>query len=265
MITHFEEVKLQTVSIQGVKQVYHDLLKFPIKFESEHMIVFQPAPSFKITFQKVNEPIAPVHMAFETEHSAYYYTVQNLKEAGMLLLRWPDGRDLNETKEDTRNVYFRDGDGNLLELIAHPYIREGILDPAGCLRILYLREVGLPTEDVPLFSRWLCSMLEMDTSRESDDFTFVIGGTAHAVVVSTERPWIPISMAALPPKLKITLGVSSRDDLDRVRASLSVEEYRSHTEQSLSFNKLGYDFQLAITNFGRDTPRLLNLPLSRSF
>ncbi len=31
MITHISDIKLQTVSIEGVKQVYRDVLSFPIK------------------------------------------------------------------------------------------------------------------------------------------------------------------------------------------------------------------------------------------
>lgn len=38
MITHISDIKLQTVSIEGVKQVYKDILSFPIKKETASFI-----------------------------------------------------------------------------------------------------------------------------------------------------------------------------------------------------------------------------------
>ena len=37
MITHISDIKLQTVSIKGVKQVYGDILSFPIKKKQHHL------------------------------------------------------------------------------------------------------------------------------------------------------------------------------------------------------------------------------------
>lgn len=44
MITHILDIKLQTVSIEGVKQVYRDILSFPIKKETESFIQFKVTP-----------------------------------------------------------------------------------------------------------------------------------------------------------------------------------------------------------------------------
>ncbi len=35
-------------------------------------------------------------------------------------------------------------------------------------------------------------------------FNFVIGGTAYIVATWWQRPWIPIAMKALPPKVHVS-------------------------------------------------------------
>ena len=123
MITHFAGLKLKTVSIQGVKQFYHGLLHFPVASESEVEIVFQPTPDFTLAFEEAYEPIAPAHIAFEVPYSQFESMLQKLAEQ-VPLLKWPDGEAV-ERFDTGVNVYFKDGDGNLLEFIAHEDLKEG--------------------------------------------------------------------------------------------------------------------------------------------
>ena len=89
------------------------------------------------------EPIAPAHFAFEIPYSKFHETARWLEESGLLVVKWKDGHIIDE--EDGRfNLYFKDGDGNLLEIIAHSYVKEDVLVPQSPLNILYVREIGLP-------------------------------------------------------------------------------------------------------------------------
>jgi len=258
MITHFAGLKLKTVSIQGVKQFYHDLLHFPVAREEENEIEFQPTPDVTLTFEEASEPVTPVHIAFEVAFSQFELIVQKLGEQ-VPLLKWPDGK-IVEHIDSGANVYFRDGDGNLLEFIAHPYVKEVVLAPNGIYGILYLREVGLPVED-PIAARlWMKQTLGLMLAKESDQFAFVIGCTAHAVVVSTMRKWIPIAMYALAPSLEITYGVTDESFLDRVRSSLDRRLIISDTEEGLLFRMYGYSIRLKVTSFPDDIAVRLNLP-----
>lgn len=129
MITHFSELKLQTVSIQGVKQIYSRLC-FPIDSESEKRISFQITEHCKITFEEVFEPISPAHIAFEVPYNQIDECVEFVKEAGIILSKWSDGREIYES-ETSKSVYFRDGDGNLLELNSHSYINNDVIPAVG--------------------------------------------------------------------------------------------------------------------------------------
>lgn len=258
MITHFAGLKLKTLSIQGVKQFYHGLLHFPVTRESEVEIEFQPTPDFSLVFEEVFAPISPVHIAFEVSYSQFESSMRKLAEQ-LPLLQWPDG-EVVERFDSGVNMYFKDGDGNLLEFIAHHDLKEGVLTPNGTYGVLYLREVGLPVEDPVAARLWMERILGLTIAKDSEQFAFVIGGTAHAVVVSTKRKWIPIAMYALAPSLELTYGVTDERFLDRVRSTLDRRMIVSDHEDGLQFRMYGYSIRLKKTSFPRDIAIRLNLP-----
>lgn len=262
IITHYEQLQLNTVSIQGVKQFYCEQLQFPIILETKDEICFQPTENFKLSFKEVVEPIAPAHFAFEVPLSEFENVVNLIKSKGIALLKWSDGRFIDDF-ETGKNVYFRDGDGNLLEIITHHYVREGILSPAGDLKLLYLREIGFPADSVKEFREFFVDIFELRLDKVRDDFTFAIGGTSHMVIPSKKRRWIPIEMVALPPTMNVIFGVSSTDFVSRVSKKLSEKGVPLFMrDDHLNFKFKEYNIILKVTNFYPEIPALLNLPYS---
>lgn len=263
MITHISDIKLQTVSIEGVKQIYKDILSFPIKKETASYIQFEVTPYTTISFQEVYEPIAPAHFAFEIPYSKFYETARWLEGSGLFIVKWKDGHTIDE-ESGRFNLYFKDGDGNLLEIIAHSYVQEKVLVPHSPLNILYVREIGLPVKSVPVFTEWLKSNLDMETKEDGDIFNFVIGGTAYIIATWWQRPWIPIAMKALPPKVHVSLGTSDHVFLQKIQNNFkknSVPFQCKHNE--VSFIEQGYSFSIVHTpEFHSNIPSKLNLPLS---
>ncbi|MDR6549916.1 VOC family protein [Paenibacillus qinlingensis] len=264
MITHYAGLQVPTVSLQGAKQFYCQQLKFPVISESEDEICFQPTDDFTLTCKETEIALHPVHIAFEVPYSEFDAVVSKLHAAGVTFLDWPDGRSIDQF-ETGKNVYFRDGDGNLLEIIAHSYVKEGILQPHGDLSILYLREVGFPVEDVVAFRELFVRLLHFKLDKVMDNFCFAIGGTAHAVIPSTKRKWIPIAMKALQPTAMVTtFGVSSHAFIKQVQEKLDeagiLGELTAANE--LIFNLDVYCIHLRVTTFPEDVPVQLNLPLA---
>jgi catechol 2,3-dioxygenase-like lactoylglutathione lyase family enzyme len=263
MITHFADFRLHTVSLNGVKQFYNGLMGMPVVFESDQEIRFQVTRDTTLTFEEAYEPVAPAHFAFEVPYSAFADVVAHMQEeAGIPLLRWPDGRVIDEFDESGPgiNVYFRDGDGHLLELIAHREVREDVLPQCGPLKILYLREIGFPVDDVSGFREWMSRTFGMKLSKVYDDFTFAIGGTAHAIVVSKRRRWIPIGMFSLPPRMAVTFGVSGRGTLDRIRELVDGEPVLSAGEDEVTIMRGDYPIRFLATDVPADIAARLNLP-----
>jgi hypothetical protein len=263
LITHFSKLKLQTVSIQGVQQVYADRLSIPISSKTDKLITFKLTPHVSLSFEEVNEPISPAHFAFQVPFSRFYDSAKRIQESGLLIAKWEDGHEIDE--EDGRlNLYFRDGDGNLLEIIAHKYVEEDVLVPYTPLNILSLREVGCPVENVPFFRDWLKSNISMKTLIDGEIFNFVIGGTAHVVANWWSRPWIPIAMKALPPKMDISFGTPNLSFIQEIQSSLQNNNVLfASIESEISFIREGYSFSVNHTpNFASDIPSKLKLPLS---
>lgn len=264
MITHFAKFELNTVSIQGVKQFYGNQLQFPVSFESLDEIHLQPSEHFTLIFKEANGSLNPVHFAFEVPFTAFDDVVNFLQAAGVTLLHWPDGRRVDEF-ETGSNVYFRDGDGNLLEIIAHTYVQEGVLPPSGYLKILYLREVGFPVDDVIAYRKLLVELFDFKLDTVQDNFTFAIGGTAHVVVASRNRKWLPIAMTALQPAMDVTFGVPSAQVIDRIRNHLEGKSIPyTQANDRLHFKIGEYSFHLQVTAFPENVPALLQLPHARA-
>lgn len=257
MITHYADLELMTVSKNGVKQCYADRLQLPVVYESDAFIRFQLTPFTTLSFKETYEPIAPAHFAFQVPYSQFEEAASFVHQSGLFVLRKEDGQFIDET-DISKNLYFRDGDGHILEIIAHHYVSEGELQAVGGLKTIYLREIGFPVDSVPIFREWLKSNLEMKTERDQDLFNFVISGTAHAVVVSKQRPWIPIAMKALPPKMKVTFGTPDMDFIYKTAKTISGSTLESN---KLHFAYEDYVFCIEhAPHFERSLIDRLNLP-----
>ena len=257
MITHFAELELQTVSINGTKQVYADRLGFPIQNEDGHSVTFEITPHTTLKFVERFEPIAPAHFAFQVSYAHFFDVVNVLQKNGVLCI--------SEVRDSgfQRQLYFRDGDGNLLEIIAFDYIPEDVLLPCHPLKVLYLREVGFPVQNVQSCRKWMASLLDLNLSQNaSAQFGFMFSGTAHAVVVDQKRPWIPIDMQALPPPMCLVWGTPNANYLAQVHKRLTAKGIRvTETIGEITFALENYTLGLRHTpDFGTDVPTRLKLP-----
>ncbi|CAG9614587.1 hypothetical protein BACCIP111899_03820 [Bacillus rhizoplanae] len=253
MITHFSNIELQTLSIEGVKQIYTDILQFPIAKQTETYIQFQITHFTTISFKEVLEPIVPTHFAFQVPYSLFDEIALWLIQSGVQILKDKQGEKITNHSPVSKAVYFKDGDGNILEIISHEYVQEDVLQKNGPLHIMYVREVGFPVPFVSLFREWLKNTLHMKTMHDQDIFNFVMGGTVHAVVVKEGRPWIPIDMRALMPTMSITFGTPDIEFIQKVHKK----------ENTLHFKQHSYSITLKHTpEFLSSIPKQLHLPLS---
>ncbi|MGG3497427.1 glyoxalase/bleomycin resistance/dioxygenase family protein [Peribacillus simplex] len=260
MITHFADLELLTVSIEGVKQCYANRLQLPILSESKEFIQFQLTPFTTLSFKEAFEPISPAHFAFQVPYSQFDEAASFIQQSGLLVLRQEHGQYIDETN-GRKNLYFRDGDGHLLEIIAHDYVNEDELKASGMLRTLYLREIGFPVDSVPNLRDWLKSNFGMKTEQDQDIFNFVISGTAHAIVVSKQRPWIPIAMKALPPKMAVTFGTPDKGFIDELTKQM--DHTFSDDSKKLFILSDGYPFYMEYTpEFSMAMVKNLNLPIN---
>lgn len=199
MITHFDEVQLHTLSCKGVRQIYHEGLGLPLLEESDDEILLALCPHTRLRFQRRQEGIHPVHLAFEVGWSNYPAAVAFVQNLLPIVGETPEPHGLR--------FYFRDGEGNLLELYAHDHLREDVLQPISPLGVMFLREVGYVPADFPAFFDWATSALGM-TSRypNTGPFASLKSGLTELVLTHPTRDWIPIALKPLPPKITTIFG-----------------------------------------------------------
>ena len=77
------------------------------------------------------------------------------------------------------------------------------------------------------FRELLVHILNFKLDKVSDNFTFAIGGTAHAVIPS-KRGNGTIAMNALPPTMKVNFGATSSDFMDKVKENLVARSIPIH-------------------------------------
>ncbi len=247
MITHYSNVQLHTVSLEGARQFYGELLQFPVVYRSESEISFRIADRSVLSFVETFEPISPAHLAFAIPYSRFEQVIAWAESRHLTFLKWEDGRAIDDY-ETGKNIYFRDGDGHLLEIITERDGDGGSAEPlSGEFPVLFIREVGFPVESVPEFRQKLVHLMGFELrGQPSDTFTFAAGGTAYAVVVSKKRRWIPIGMIALPPRVSVTLGFDRASDWSGITSRLYASgiPYKEDGKGGGSFMLEGYRFHL---------------------
>ena len=253
MLTHFAEIHLQTLSPLGVHQVYHDCLGFEILSESEDDIRIAITPHSTFPFTRSNAPIRPAHLAFEVRHSTFADTRDLIERAHVPL-------DGDIETDSTHQRYFKDGDGNLLEVYSHDYVNEDVIQPTNPMGVLYLREVGFVVEDLTGFYDWLKEVFGVVHTKgdREGDFSIVAVGTAHFVLNHESRRWIPINSTALKPQMRVTLGTSSSEDFTALDKQ---PHFVESPDGSLFLQRESYLIHIRHTpDFDSDIPARLNLP-----
>lgn len=258
MITHFAELELHTLALRVVRIVYHERLGLPIVAESEEALAFELTPHTVLRFVLRQEPITPVHFAFHVPRSGFDGAVAAIKNAGLVITEIVDG--------DSPSLYFSDGEGHRLEIIALGYVPEDVLAPSHLLGTMYLREVMFPVSRVHDFRLWLRNTLDMKSQSddEGDLFDMVVGGTAQAVVSDLRRRILGTGGLNVHPNMHVTFGTTDRDFMRKVRDRLAAAgELVAEQLDEIKFQRAGFSLALRHTpKFSADLPMRLKLPLS---
>jgi len=167
-------------------------------------------PAVRIgTSRLVYEPGAasPQHVAFRIPAAAYADALAWLGARVELLTDSAGRPEFPFPDWNADAMYFRDPDGNILELIAHHDLADAYAPPFAPAALLGICEVGMPAADVPEFLIWL----EGRTGARrwsGDGVTFAAAGDKQGslIVVPRGRAWHPVPGAnAVAGPLAITI------------------------------------------------------------
>lgn len=201
------EAELGSADLGGQRRFYVGVLGLPVSGGADRLEV--QVGLTRLVFRKGERPPGPYHLAFDVPEHRFREATAWLRERAALLE--DAGQDTFFSADwNAHMLYFRDADGNILELIA----RHTLLRPGHAGLLVNVSEVGVAAADVPGTLQTLHHTLGTEIYRpgispggahHTPPQTFAPTGTHSGllIVVQRGRPWFPTAQAAVPLPLKI--------------------------------------------------------------
>jgi catechol 2,3-dioxygenase-like lactoylglutathione lyase family enzyme len=183
-------VRLASADVAAQRRLYVEALGLDELDAPAGALAVAIGPS-RLIFQP-GDP-SPQHVAFRIPSAAYADALDWLGERTALLPNAEGGREHPFPDWNADAMYFRDPDGNVLELIAHHDLEDPYEPPFHPRHLLGIGEVGVPADDPPAFladverrhgiGRW-----------SGDGVGFAAAGDKRGslIVVPRGRPWHPV-------------------------------------------------------------------------
>lgn len=206
-----QRLTLATGDLEGQAAFWGERLGLPVSSVDDDRIEVALRDS-TIRFQRADPGLdARYHFAINVPPGSILAAVAWLRERHEVLAF--DG-DPVRADVGTGCVYFLDGAGNVVELIASPHV-EGAGGPFGPASLIEVAEIGIAATDPDA----VCAALR-DFFREGvfwggdPDSALTAVGDRHAVVIVAPigRGWIPVDLAARPlPTEIVASGCEPRE------------------------------------------------------
>lgn len=197
-------VRFPTLDPAALRPFYTETLGLPL-LDAEPDRFSVRAGATRLTFVAAPGPLPAHHFAFNIPRNLFPVAKAWLATRAALLTQ--DGQDeFDSASWRSRQIYFRDPAGNILELIARQDVPlEGTV-PFGPEGLLNVSEVGLPVAAVPATVAALKRDLALPPYGTGNDTFAPVGDeTGLLIVVQEGRHWFPTATPADPVPLAITL------------------------------------------------------------
>ncbi len=195
----------------ALRPFYTETLGLPLLAERDGEFSVR-AGTTRLTFFAAPGPAAVHHFAFNIPRDALAAAKRWLMARVPLLTE--DGEDeFDSVSWRSRQIYFRDPAGNILELIARQALSAAGAIPFDAAQIVSVSEVGLPVGDVPATVAALGRDLALPPyPGGADTFAPVGDEEGLLIVVQAGRQWFPTTDAASAAPIAVTLaGDHARD------------------------------------------------------
>jgi catechol-2,3-dioxygenase len=185
------ELELLSPDLEVQRQFYVDVLGLTLlEFDAQHLTVQVGSSCLKFRLQTGFS--GRYHFAFDVPENQLL-TAKKWLEARTTLIADING-DLVFGGGDWNSdaVYFRDPDGNILELIARHDLANASQNVFSSASLLNISEIGLACDNVPDVVKWLKQNLNLEIYKSSSEM-FAPVGNAHGllILVQKAREWFP--------------------------------------------------------------------------
>ena len=194
------ELQLLTGDLEAQKAFYGSILGLPtLESDAQHLRLQVGSSCLNFTLQ--TGFLGRYHFAFDVPENQLEVAKKWL-EARVELITDTDGTLVFESESwNAHMVYFRDPQGNILELIARHELKNATRDKFSSASFLNISEIGLACDNVPDVVQWLKINLNFELYKSSSD-TFAPVGDAHGllILVLSAREWFPNSGVFATPQ-----------------------------------------------------------------
>jgi catechol 2,3-dioxygenase-like lactoylglutathione lyase family enzyme len=187
-----ERVTFLTDDLEGQHQFYRQVLGLTVERADYKLLVH--AGATLVEFQQGTQNWnGAYHFAFDIPENQVQSAYEQLKDQVVFFKGEDEKEIISHTGWEAHALYFRDPAGNVVELIGRHTERNASDGGFGADSILYVSEVGLPGEDVPLTVRKLQDDLELPIFDGDGSEAFTALGTSQGLIIVTalERTWYP--------------------------------------------------------------------------
>lgn len=182
------QVSLNCYNMDEMKTFYTEDLGMKLQTETDSFFSVM-AGTTKIIFEK--DVIQPnYHLCFRTNAAFYDLMFEKLAEKNILL---PDENGNFRLFWQGKQAYFKDPDGNILEMLERPFQWSQQNEPTGWFDV---GEVGMPVANIQEMQKILAATVEDRQKADDDRFAFYGDQEGVFVLVKEGRNWYPTEIPA---------------------------------------------------------------------
>lgn len=196
-ITYLE---LATKDLQTQRDFYSNVLGLPVNLSSEKLEVTVGKTALAFT-QASPDFDGAYHFAFNIPENQLHASKAWLARRAPILHDQSGKDEFDFDDWNSHSLYFKDAAGNILEFIARHNLKNAMDGEFSSSQILNVSEIGLPSEDVIVFAKELCTKLNLSVFKQEPAETFTPVGDDNGLFILPikDRIWMPDS--GIPAKL----------------------------------------------------------------
>lgn len=204
-----QEIILQTNHLSETKAFYNQVMEMDILNETDQSLSFSAGSSI-LTFQLSNVSTHPTyHFAFNIPENQIQDAINWANGKVELLAVTANSKIADYQSWNAHAIYFRDNNGNVLELIARHDLKNASAAAFIPAAIECISEIGLVTAEVPAFTDQLMTAYGLTLfSKQPRQENFAALGDDRGlfIIVGSDRHWFPTTIPSEKFPLKVAVG-----------------------------------------------------------
>lgn len=196
-----EKAELWTDNLDGVLPFYAHTLSLPLLSHSAASAEFQVGASRLVLRQLQPTSNGHYHLAFDVPENQFQHAVEWLQSRTQPAANLTGKVIFDHSGWNAHSIYFKDPDGNILELIARHNQPNASQADFSVSSLLSISEFGLAVEDVPAAVQTLSAALAESVydGAGSQEFTALGNELGLMILVRRGRIWMPGTGKAAEP------------------------------------------------------------------